>query len=46
MQHMDGLLNNEKKQIVVIGATNRKEDKALKNAFGKYIKKQKRTGSR
>merc|ERR1712136_184501 len=26
MQHMDGLLNNEKKQIVVIGATNRKED--------------------
>merc|ERR1712124_18292 len=26
MQHMDGLLNDEKKQIVVIGATNRKED--------------------
>jgi len=26
MQHMDGLLNHEKKQIVVIGATNRKED--------------------
>jgi len=26
MQHMDGILNNGMKQIVVIGATNRKED--------------------
>jgi len=26
MQHMDGLLNNGKKQVVVVGATNRKED--------------------
>merc|ERR1719434_468311 len=26
MQHMDGVMNDGKKQIIVIGATNRKED--------------------